>query len=255
MAKREFYGATRTLCLLARTGGSHATERRGDGMDLDSSVEAPKRRDACGLPFMLPHPSAKLGTGYRRERPEAGFRMNAPNGALLQSWGQATTIAPAAGALHEPLVGHRFVSVRGFTLVELVVVMAIILLASLLVMVNARPVSRNRAAETPPVVEYLRQQQALAVKKGKSLCIHVSAGADRLQAVPDGGTYAFRPGEELRLIDPPYPASGNSPPSICFYPDGLPTESRWKLTANNTNYTITVSPFAAEIGFSAEPPG
>lgn len=197
--------------------------------------------------------SAPKRWGPRRRR--EGAARSAGGAASRPDPEKARDRAPGCGMRRGPLWGHRFDSVIGFTLVELVVVMAIVLLASLLVMVNARPLSRNRSAETPALVEYLRQQQALAVKNGKTLCIQASGGADRLQALPDGGVYTFRAGEELRVIAPSSPAADNAPPSLCFHPDGILAESRWRLMADHKIYTIMLSPFADEIGVFAEPPG
>ena len=140
--------------------------------------------------------------------------------------------------------------VRGFSLMEMVVVLAVITIAAAVAAPGAtRTIDSARArAEVGTVAAFLRSTRTHAVSRGQALEVRVDSqthtllmrrpdrdGEDTVQA-----TRAVSP--LLRIAaDPP-------PPHVTFFPHGMSTGARFTVaTPGPRTYVITVDPLSGRV--------
>lgn len=133
----------------------------------------------------------------------------------------------------------------GYTLAELLVVLAIIVILAVLVLPYSPHTRRSPQDSQPDMAVFLKQQREASMRTGKTVCILVSQ--DKLQAVPAGAEYLMRKGETLRMLYPETSRILAQQTGTCFQPDGGMTEANWMLGVNNIDYNIKLSPFSGAI--------
>ena len=141
---------------------------------------------------------------------------------------------------------------RGFTLLEMVVVLALIALATALV--APRFVGPTRSPR-PPLVLFLETQRSLAIEQGHEIRVYELAG--QFSSDPSGASYTLL---EHTHLDLRWPA-----PSIyqarhlvaVFYPDGTSIVSDFDLVSEGaTGYPdqrlhISISPMQGEVAYGS----
>ncbi len=127
----------------------------------------------------------------------------------------------------------------GFTLLELLVVMALIAMIALLVL--PRFSARPQLAE-PQVVGFLEAESAYAVKSGRANQVVLADGA--LVARDGEARYDFPEGSEFTVHDPQADAYLPYHRLTTFFPDGTMTVGILLVRSPDNDFDIRLSPFS-----------
>ena len=127
----------------------------------------------------------------------------------------------------------------GFTLLELLVVMALIAIIALLVLprFGARP-----QLSEPQVVGFLQAESAYAVKSGRANQVVLADGA--LVARDGEARYDFPERSEFTVDDPQVDAYLPYHRSTTFFPDGTMTAANLLVRSPDNDFDIRLSPFS-----------
>lgn len=146
---------------------------------------------------------------------------------------------------------------KGFTLLELLVVMAILGLLSMAVMPQMLPVlDRIRLqSDARDVAQALRAARQQAISTGKPAAVYIYPYAS-LYRVQDGKNLPFREG--VKCVDTSLaPAYSDGPPACTFHPSGVPLPRAGTVVLANQRGEkayIIVNPVVGRVRVSNSPP-
>jgi len=141
---------------------------------------------------------------------------------------------------------------RGFTLIEMLVVLAVIALSAALV--APRLMSPLRAPR-PELVLFLEAQRAQAIEKGAQVRVYDSAAG--LQSDQTGARFALAKGSKLEMRWPNPSVYQSRQLVAVFYPDGTSIASDFDLVAQGApgfpdrRLRVRISPMQGDIAYGS----
>lgn len=150
---------------------------------------------------------------------------------------------------------HRRIAVRGFTLLEMLVVLALIAVVSagLLPRLVAGVRGPTLDGMAGRVVLAMRETQGLALSSGRTAVLHVDVGEHRLRVADGRGREIVIPGSwEMRLVTARREQTGADAGAVRFFPDGSSTGGRLVLRDGTDEVSVDVTWLTGRITVQAE---
>ena len=141
--------------------------------------------------------------------------------------------------------GRRNPDVRGFTLFELIIVLAI--LGTLAALVAPR-VTKLPQRITPAIVDFLEAERAKTVRTGTATEVRLTDRA--LLSEATGARLELGEGVSIEVLRPTPNRYLPSRKLTAFYADGTMSATLFRVSSGDAAYTVEISPFFSRIRYA-----
>jgi general secretion pathway protein H len=154
-----------------------------------------------------------------------------------------------------PSPSRSWASDAGVTLIEMLVVLAIIALAFALALPNLQGAARSVGVRTTAfdMKMHLGVARAAAIAKGRPMAVVIDVGGRRYASEADDRWVALPPGLGVRVTSMRDPGGNAQRPRLVFFPDGSSTGGAILLKRDNAAFNVAVDWLTGEASVEARP--